>query len=244
MAAHFNCTYLHETVQGKFISTSDEVKNNLHIENTINLITRLLNVTSLIKEDYIMWLEDDVKINNQITDIFRHDLNGFCPNTFRPDLISNLIKEGIHLNENTTYRWSGHGGSVFKKDTLVECLNDSKIINFLLKNWIMLGFDELASDFFISLLINIHKGTIGPYDGHADCGHELDPSNRICVQHQFKKYYGAPWEQLKNYTEISDEELNYLLNSKCFLEGNSMFQDWKIGFHTIFRNKKSYINRG
>lgn len=89
MAKYFNCIYIHEYDNAKFIH--DNMEDGSHIINSNKLIERIKKVFNLIQEDYVMWLEDDVVINNIITDDFHYDLNGFCPNEIPINQLQNNI---------------------------------------------------------------------------------------------------------------------------------------------------------
>lgn len=55
-----------------------------------------------------MWLEDDVHINNKITDTFNYHINEFSPNTISVD---HLIKLKLRRSSTgTSWRKSGSSG--------------------------------------------------------------------------------------------------------------------------------------
>jgi hypothetical protein len=190
MAKHFNCIYIHEYENSTFIH---EIYQDKHIINFNKLIERIIKVFHLIKEDYIMWLEDDVCINNRIQDMFKYDLNGFAPNTFLEFQIKELQKKYI-LNDSN--KRTGHGGSVYHKNFL-KYLQNKDIINDLLINWTKYKLSSnICQDELFSLIILLNKGTIGSYDGHYDCSFKND---KIIVQHQYKCWYKYPMpESLKH----------------------------------------------
>ena len=201
MAKYFSCIYIHTTSHIAYIL--NEAKGNFNQEllesNTIQFIERFKMVAELCPEDYIMWLEDDVKINKKITDTFRYDLNGYCPNKVPAHFLSRMMDDFSILNTITDYRFSGHGGSIFKKSKLLECLNDTTTLNTLNQHWTSYGIRDWTQDFFISVFITVKGGTVGPYDGHVDCYYDVDNNGQICVQHQYKRYYGVPMpDELKH----------------------------------------------
>lgn len=203
MAKYFKCEYVHcKDKSAGILHNKEDIIKGVHIDYWNTYTKRTLNLISMIKEDYVMFLEDDNKINKPITDVFLYDLNGFCPNRLPKHLIKNLSSDYPILNIDNEYKFSGHGGSICRKEKLVEYLLDEKMSNSILQNWINLGMDNYPQDLFISLLIHLHGGTIGPYQGHEDCSQDLDASSHICVQHQYKKYYGVPVpEELKHLVE-------------------------------------------
>jgi hypothetical protein len=189
MAEYFKCIYIHSNENVTFIY--DDPNNHGKFENTFKLIERLVNAFKLCNEEYVMWLEDDVSINNEITDTFEYHLNGFCPNFIPEVSIIKLQEKYGHLDVNKKYRFSGHGGSVYKCDFFIECLKNKEIIHDIIENWVYYDFPStIAQDFLFSVIITLSGGTIGPYIGHYDNHYDLD--NRIFVQHQFKEYYNIP----------------------------------------------------
>jgi len=198
MANYFNCTYIHE-YQNIWL-THKNLDDGSHFTNSYNLINRIKKAYNLINEDYIMWLEDDVSINNAIIDNFKYDLNGFSPNQFSDMSIAELQTKYPFLNNNIIYRYNGHGGSVFHKKNFLTYLENIEIINDILTNWKIFNFpSDLGQDFFFSAIILLNKGSIGSYDGHEDCTFK---NEHIIVQHQFKTFYGHPMP----------EDLKYLVN--------------------------------
>lgn len=209
MAKYFNCIYMHETENVPFtirLDTDPHDKSQVSYYTILcnkedfllkgnKLIKRFVDVFKLLKEEYILILEDDVYVHNIITDKFKYDLNGYCPNSFQKKCIDELVKK-YNIDTNKLYHYSGHGGSVYNKEILLDCLKNTIIIDDILDNWTNYNFDELCCDLFISLLLTINGKTIGPYDGHND-------SSNAIIQHQYKIWYGK---------ELP-EELKYLV--KC-----------------------------
>ena len=109
-----------------------------------------------------------------------------------------MNKKYPYIDKDWDYRWSGHGGSIFNKQAFIAMACSEDKAKDLLENWhnYHLLPDELPQDYFFSLLMIINKGSVGPYFGHADgINNEIDKS--ICVQHQYKRFYGdlLPGEQ-------------------------------------------------
>ena len=187
MAKLFNCIYIHEKENVWLIWC--DLSDKCYFLNSYKMIERMNLVFSLVKEEYVMWLEDDVSINSKLEDEFKYDLNGYCPN-----LVSNFwnINEISYkykcIEPIKQYAWCGHGGSVFHKQNFINCLKNVDIIDDILINWINYKFPTtLAQDFFFSMIILLNSGTIGYYNGHMDCAYL---NKNIKVQHQYKRYYG------------------------------------------------------
>ena len=198
MAKYFKCIYIHSDENVPLCSK--DLSNEKYIINVNKIIARFETAFNLINEDYVMWLEDDVIINNTITDLFKYDINGFCPNYYDARMIEGLSKKYEFISKDNIYRWCGQGGSVFNKQNILTYFKNKEIINDVLKNWNEYNLtSDICHDYFISLLVNLNKGSIGPYYGHND-GFNIIQSN-IDVQHQYKFYYNIP---------IS-EEINHLV---------------------------------
>jgi hypothetical protein len=189
MAEYFNCIYIHSDNSLPFIIK--DLNSNTYIDIVHKMIDRYTEAFLLIKEDYIMWLEDDVSINEKITDTFKYDINGFCPNMYNDKMINRLNQTYDCIKKENIYRWSGHGGSIFNKSNILKYFENKDIINDILINWKKYNLPkDICQDFFISLLVNTNCGTIGTYKGHQDGYNGLD--SYIQVQHQYKVWYNIP----------------------------------------------------
>jgi hypothetical protein len=186
MACLFNCIYIHDNEN--LWLTYKEFETGGHIINSHKLLQRTANAFKLCKEDYVMWLEDDVSINGKIIDTFKYDINGYCPNRFLDFQIKELQIKYPFLKNDVVYNFSGHGGSVFHKENIIKYFNNKLIIDDILSNWITYKFpSDLGHDFLFSLTVLLNQGTIGSYQGHADWFYGIN--NNITVQHQFKELY-------------------------------------------------------
>ena len=191
MAKYFNCIYIHDKENISLIY-KDTCSDTFRIEKVNKLINRIHNAINLCIEDYIIILEDDVKFNNNINDTFKYELNGYCPNSFQKRCINELSKTYTNLDTNKIYNFTGHGGSVYHKNSLIECLENKTIIDNILLNWKNYYFDELVYDLFFSLLIILNNYNIGPYNGHHD-------SSGAIIQHQYKVWYNQDMPQELKY---------------------------------------------
>jgi hypothetical protein len=230
MAKFFNCIYIHE--YENILLTHKNVDDGSHIINSNKIIERIKSAYQLIKEDYVMWLEDDVSINNKISDTFKYDLNGFSPNRIP---IIELQKKYTFLDNNFIYRFNGHGGSIFHKNNFLKYLENKEIIEDILINWKTYKFpSDLGQDLFFSVIITLNRGNIGTYDGHYDgyifapfrdaqsmqhpyfaslyycdlsggvLNDEIYKDNNIIVQHQYKYWYGHPMPKDLKYLVKTD----------------------------------------
>jgi hypothetical protein len=99
MAKFFGCIYIHENENIWLVHKN--MDDGTHIMNSKKLIQRIEKAFLLIREDYIMWLEDDVSINGKINDTFIYDLNGYSPNQFLDFQIKELQKKYTFLDNHT-----------------------------------------------------------------------------------------------------------------------------------------------
>lgn len=185
MAKLFNCTYI-------FQSVSTPMINKIDHQWGVRFIQNIRNYFELIKEPYIFWLEDDIILHGAVPiDELKYTLNGFCPNSLPIEVTTLLSKQYASITPGSIYRWTGHGGSVYNKQQILEILgNCNTIVDDLICNWNFYKLTiNIVSDYFLSLLINISGGSIGPYKGHLDA--DVDTPS-IIIQHQYKKYYNIP----------------------------------------------------
>lgn len=196
MAKFFNCFYIHET-ENLWLTYKDFDSGN-HINNSLKLINRIYNAFNLCKEEYVMWLEDDVIINGKITDTFKYNINGYCPNYIQQTSVIELSKTYCFIHANKKYNYSGHGGSVFHKKTLLKSFENKKIVFDIILNWKKYDFaSDLGQDLLFSILVILNKGTIGPYYGHCDDKNNINLN--IIVQHQYKYWYNKQIPQELEY---------------------------------------------
>ena len=207
MAKYFNCIYINENENLPLVLY--QLKDTYNYNKISKLMNRICNAFKLCKEKYIMWLEDDVSVNNIVNeDNLIYDLNGYCPNNICKIHLIELQKNYNFLDINKKYVCSGHGGSIFLKDKILNYLQNTVIINDLVNIWKInkfndLSFNDFAQDYFISLLIILQNGTIGSYNGHLDDSSNLINPN-IIIQHQYKRWYDVSMpDNLKNLVNYS-----------------------------------------
>uniref|UniRef100_A0A6C0B740 Glycosyltransferase n=1 Tax=viral metagenome TaxID=1070528 RepID=A0A6C0B740_9ZZZZ len=194
MAEFFNCIYIH--CDENLWLTYRDVDSNGALVNSKKLVRRVYDAFEMINEEYIMWLEDDVIINGPIRDEFRYDINGYCPNKLETSI---LCKRYKNLDSNRTYRFSGHGGTVFHKSNTLSAFLRDDILNDVVVNWSKYALPvTIGQDYLFSILVTVNNGTIGPYNGHGERYNDrVEPS--IIVQHQYKYWYGKPMPSELNH---------------------------------------------
>ena len=201
MAKYFNCIYIHSN-ESLGLMYKDSYNDGKY-DFSFKLIERVVNAFKLCKEEYIMWLEDDVHINSKISDNFKYHISGFCPNLFsKVQLIE--LKKKYDIDINFDYHFSGHGGSVFHKNFFISSMDNKIIIRDLLENWVNYKLPiEINQDVLFSLIIILCGGKIGPYKGHYDYSEYIYP--KIAVQHQLKQLYNVPLPQKLQHLVKIDE---------------------------------------
>lgn len=197
MAYHFNCIYIHSNDNLWYWYIHEKTTNYQQLQWIHLLLHRLTNCFSLIKEDYIIWLEDDVSINNLIYDDLLYDINGFNPNAFSKHTIIKLNQIYHYLNINTQYTWSGHGGSIFNKNNMIKYMQNFNIINDIGINWYNYVINShIACDMLLSLITHLNNGTVGPLNNHLDCNYL---NTNIDIQHQYKVFYNIEMPEHLKY---------------------------------------------
>jgi hypothetical protein len=98
----------------------------------------------------------------------------------------------VHLNPDKAYVWSGHGGSIFNRERMLQNLQRMSVVDDILDTWqqtysVALPIN-IGTDCFLSLLTILCNGTVGTYKGYGDCAF-LNTS--LDVQHQYKVHYGC-----------------------------------------------------
>lgn len=214
MALFFNCIYIHNTTHAKLIY--GDLHSGSHVKHAHKLLKRIKTAFSLIPEDYILWMEDDVTFTKPITDTFKYAINGHCPNRLIDVWVHHLSKKYDVIKEGGDYRFSGHGGSVFNKHLVLHALSNQPVIDDVLKNWVQWEFpSELIADFFMSMVVRLSGYQIGPYHGHCDFLGYINPD--MSVHHQYKVFYGQslPNELSHMASDTVDSKLFHQLSFSC-----------------------------
>ena len=195
MAQHFNCIYQHR-VKNMWLIYSDCTEidkgvNGAHIVWAKEVLQHMQSMFSLVKEDYILWLEDDLSINHMISDTCSNDINGYNPNQYWTNMKMELSKKYAHINPSNKYTWSGGGGSIFNKNTMLHYLKNEEIIDDILINWTNYDLTrEIVCDFLLSLIVHLNNGTVGALNGMQDGARDIIDMS-LAIQHQYKRYYNV-----------------------------------------------------
>jgi len=178
MADYFNARYIHanETL-GVAMGERKPIQD---ISRFKEYLARLKEALSHIKDEYFMWLEDDVLINQPYTEAFVGTINGNCVNKIRSDIFRRI---SYYTGDCSEKFFSGHGGSIYNKAQFLAIMNRPEI-EWLIDHWTECTLMKtLDNDFFFCIALWTLGGTVHPLQQHAD-GYFNAP---VC--HQFKQYY-------------------------------------------------------
>jgi hypothetical protein len=194
LAKRFNCTYIHKYTNTPLIydncSEIDKGCDGLHMKWVDNIIENLHKVFQLIEEEHILWLEDDVVINGRI-DTYSYDISGYSPNQYWESMKHALSLTYPFIDSSACYRFSGHGGSVFHKSSMLRYFKNRPIIHDIASHWREYKLtSNIACDFLLSLIVHLNQGTVGYLPGAND-GTRNERDFSILFQHQYKRYYGV-----------------------------------------------------
>ena len=206
MALHFNCIYIHcdENLWLKYEDTTDISKgiNGKQLIWINKLFKRLHYAFSLVNEDYLMWLEDDIVINNFVNDNLSCDINGYNPHSYWFSLLTKLNINYPNIDIYKQYTWSGGGGSIFHKNNILKYMQNTNIINDVANNWYEYNCPfNIVCDFLLSLITHLNNGTVGPLNNHFDCTYL---NTNIDIQHQYKVYYNQKMPNHLKYLYSED----------------------------------------
>jgi hypothetical protein len=143
----------------------------------------------MISTEYFMLLEDDVHVFARYSEQFRGDINGNCMNKIRASVLNNIPFSAVK-NEDKYY--SGHGGSVYKKEAILRLLENKDQVNWLLDHWEEVGLGPAVDvDIFLSLLVVVNGGKIHHLLEHKDLlTNHVTHTGGLAVLHQVKYFYG------------------------------------------------------
>ena len=171
----------------------------------INFLKNLWNSFELINEDYILLLEDDVRVLKKHTYDFKYSINGCNYNESLPSCAIEILKNKGYKGP---FFYGGCGGTVINKN-FFKSISFNKVED-LLKS--ISSYKEMyASDLLLSFIALYYDGSIGQYEEFAEIWYadiyERYTKLNIAFLHQYKNDYNVyPSEEelyeLKNYKSI------------------------------------------
>ena len=195
MAKRFNSTYIHEHV-GLRLSAPPA--------SYLPVVERWLKMLNYITSEYYIYLEDDVLVTSRYTEDFKGDVNGNCINFLNAHTFDRIP---FSVVRGKTMHYTGHGGSVFKTDTIRRVLENKEQIQWLLSNWEAIGMGPTTDiDTFLSLLVLINGGTMHHLTQHKDLmTNNIQSLDGIAALHQFKQSYAKSLPN--NLKDLVNEEI-------------------------------------
>jgi hypothetical protein len=197
MARHFNCDYTHltentNTIFGVYSNFSqDERKRRLS-----NFLNIYIDKFSKSFSKYIILLEDDVLIQNKIyTNKYKGAINGAVINRL-PDMLFNYYYRNHNVTPPSNKFFCGHGGSLFNRSQLLECLTSGDMIEKAIESYIACNIMNgvIIHDIFFSMLVILKGYDIVNMDEHMEVDtHKYTKNRNACpILHQVKDYYNIP----------------------------------------------------
>ena len=203
VALHFHCKYKYISNRlGNGVTTYFTSKEKL-----ISWLKRLLFVAKNSKEDFLIILEDDVRVYKKIKKL-KFDLN--CIKT------NHTIGEGATLflkNRNSfipkyinTIYYSGFGGSVISRKFLVSNFSDGEKLRNAIDQLCIFAQNRfnggLPQDACLTMLVLYFGGTIGPYYGFTEVQYWTYKLRSmlgwINIVHNDKSLYNLPLSKDEN----------------------------------------------
>lgn len=182
IANTYNAAYMYHE---RTTSETNVSLANIGRDRVLQYLRNLWVSAELIKEDYILILEDDVRLCRTIISALPFILNGCNPNEpFDPELYRQLPPE-------TPNFYGGCGGSILLRAfiTWIPFSYVEMLVNSL-------SLETYSSDMILSFVVRMFGGTVGQYDDFAECWYpdvqERYASGRVAVLHQYKFDYNVP----------------------------------------------------
>ncbi len=190
-ARKFGCQYFPQ----KKLDTKINLVFNT-IEALIEFVFRIKRYTEKVDAQYLLLLEDDVRVLNKITEKdLVSDINGCNYNEFfNQEHEWNLKQRNKSLDFGQQIFFGGCGGSVLNlKFFKLIFENEEELVLDIREFWDGCGPLEVASDRCLSYLCLKNGGTIGQYPGFCETWYpdykERVDKNNIEVLHQLKIGY-------------------------------------------------------
>jgi len=154
---------------------------------SITFLKNLWNSFKIIKEDYIILLEDDVRILKKHMMPFNYSINGCNMNEKLPKCcVDCLLKNGY----TGPLYYGGCGGTVLDKNFFKAISIES--VELLLEQFSK-NTEMFASDILLSFIALYYGGSIGQFSEFAETWYidirERYESNMIAFLHQYKNDY-------------------------------------------------------
>jgi len=215
IASHFDCQYEY-LADGNDSGFWFQSKEQL-----FSWVNRLLFVAQNSQEEFLMILEDDVRIYKKIKKL-KFDFNGVKPCEQLRGKITSFLKirnDSIPSYINNIY-YGGCGGTLINRKFIVDNFSNFENLDSAMDvvvPYALEHFKTLPADALITMLVLYFGGTIGPYAGFAEIGsfglrgfidNFTEMSHwkyyfypffgRIEVVHNDKSFYNVPLSEEEN----------------------------------------------
>jgi hypothetical protein len=174
-----NCIYIHEARMGTDIGVVTNKRENL-----IVWLDRLRTAAEIIQEDYIMILEDDVRVLKPVKNI-RYTLNGINREVWIGKKMTSFLKsKGAAIPARyTNYYFGGCGGSIIRRQFILDNFHDLEPVIQELEQYLDDAFrGQYVSDYWLSLLTLYFGGTLGQYKGFCETWYLSFPIRQYVLQ--------------------------------------------------------------
>jgi len=200
---YYGCTYVQYDRMGTDIGIVTTDRNKI-----ITWVNRLLDAAKIIPDDYIMILEDDVRIYKPVESL-RYDCNGINTEVRIGSRLTEFLKtrNSTIPKDCTNYYFGGCGGAIINKQFILDNIKDIDETITILESYQdekMRG--QYVSDYWISILILYHGGSLGPYEGFSETWH-MSYSLKQHVLHTVKT---AHFDKTLHNKPLSKNELAIL----------------------------------
>lgn len=188
IANKYNATYFYhsraQTEDGDSITDITQFR-------VIKYLRNLWKTAEIATEDYILILEDDVRILRKVQCELMYVINGINRCTcLNPSLLA-------RLPANTPAFYGGFGGSLIQRSFL--CNIPFSQVETLVRT---LTLPSYACDMTLSFVVRVYGGTIGQYVDYTECWHcnflYRAGKGLTAVLHQYKYEYTSPLTKEEN----------------------------------------------
>ncbi len=205
MAEYFNCQYFHLPEN---INAIEPVYRNCSLYLMLEKFNKFLNlytyIYSISTSNYIIKLDDDNIIQRRIdTTQIKESMYGSNLFTLPNEYFSLLFQDSSYSKKHLL---CGHGGTIFHRQTMIDCLTNKDAIQTVLNVYLQLPyFRTIIDDVFFSILYGYLGHTVQISTQHMEVDDQKDTKRREdqSVLHQVKDNYNLPLpDELKHLISV------------------------------------------
>lgn len=181
MAKQFNCHFFHEKTNTRM------GWNRRERPGYVEFFNRLRKYVPLIKEEYFMFLEEDVHVLRRVTEPLVGIAHGNGYNKIRLEILRKI--KGLE-NSTEDLVYIVQGGSIWNKEKFLKIINNVELCDYLQDIFEDSVLDGSVFDYFISVLCAVNGEKIHKLNCHKDLWTDQVRSlEGITVLNQVKTYY-------------------------------------------------------